>query len=132
MEKAYDYGVHRKFDVAIMGVWPGCNYGSIATYYALHQLVTGFGLSVLMIDKPLIRKNDPEQALTHSMRFAQEHYEISRKYRLNELGKLNAHVDTFMMGCDQVWNRGISRNLRNRRKSLRMRPRSVTERISAM
>ena len=28
-----------KYDVAILGVWYGCNYGSIATYYALHCAV---------------------------------------------------------------------------------------------
>ncbi len=110
VEKAFDYSVNRKFDVAIMGVWPGCNYGSVATYYALHQIITSFGLSVLMIDKPIIRAGDPEQGNNHSRRFAEEHYEISRKYKLGELKKLNQNVDTFIMGCDQVWNRGISKN----------------------
>lgn len=110
LDKAYEYSTKRKFDVAIMGVWSGCNYGSIATYYALHELIKSFGLSILMIDKPLIKKNDPEQGMTHSRRFAKEHYEISRKYKLHELATLNNHVDTFVMGCDQVWNRGISRH----------------------
>ena len=110
MDKAYDYALNNKYDVAIMGVWPGCNYGSVATYYALHQIITSFGLSVLMIDKPLIRNEDPEQKRNHSRRFAEEHYNISRKYKLGELKKLNNNVDTFIMGCDQVWNRGISKN----------------------
>lgn len=110
MDKAFDYATKRKFDVAIMGVWPGCNYGSVATYYALHELVRSFGLTVLMIDKPLITDSDVEQGMTHSRRFALEHYDISRKYRLGELKALNNNVDTFIMGCDQVWNRGISKN----------------------
>ena len=110
MDKAFEYATKRKFDVGIFGVWPGCNYGSVATYYALHELIKGFGLSVIMIDKPIIRENDPEQVMNHSRRFALEHYEISKKYRLGELKTLNNHVDTFVMGCDQVWNRGISRN----------------------
>lgn len=110
MDKAFDYSTRRKFDVAIMGVWPGCNYGSVATYYALHELVRSFGLTVLMIDKPLITDNDVEQGLTHSRRFALEHYDISRKYKLGELKVLNNHADIFIMGCDQVWNRGISRH----------------------
>lgn len=110
LTKAYEYSTKRKFDVAVMGVWSGCNYGSVATYYALHELIKGFGLQVLMIDKPLIKENDPEQGMTHARRFAMEHYEISRKYKLRELGILNGNIDTFVMGCDQVWNRGISRN----------------------
>lgn len=110
VEKAYEYGAHRKFDVAIMGVWYGCNYGSIATYYALHELITGMGLQVLMIDKPLVAKNDPEQGMTHSRRFANEHYEICAKRRLSDLHNLNNNVDTFVIGSDQVWNRGISKS----------------------
>ncbi len=109
LEKAYDYAVNRKFDAAIYGVWFGCNYGSVATYYALHEILRSFGLNVIMIDKPMINKNDPEHGNTHSRRFAKEHYEISRIYSLRELKTLNRHVDTFIMGSDQVWNRGISR-----------------------
>lgn len=111
IEKAYEYAVKRKFDVAIMGVWSGCNYGSIMTYYALCRLVESFGLSVLMIDKPKLSNNDPELKENHSRRFARENYkEISQSYPLRELKRLNAHVDTFLIGSDQVWNYGISRN----------------------
>ncbi|MDO5409414.1 MAG: polysaccharide pyruvyl transferase family protein [Lachnospiraceae bacterium] len=111
IEKAYEYAVKRKFDVAIMGVWSGCNYGSIMTYYSLCRLVESFGLSVLMIDKPKLNANDPELKENHSRRFARENYkEISRSYPLRELKSLNAHVDTFLIGSDQVWNYGISRN----------------------
>ncbi|MDY2627561.1 MAG: polysaccharide pyruvyl transferase family protein [Lachnospiraceae bacterium] len=111
MEKAYEYAVKRKFDVAIMGVWSGCNYGSIMTYYGLCRLVESFGLSVLMIDKPRLNNSDPELMETHSRRFARENYkEISRSYSLRELRSLNAYVDTFIIGSDQVWNYGISRN----------------------
>lgn len=77
-EKAYDYAVNRKFDAAIYGVWFGCNYGGVATYYALHEILRSFGLNVIMIDKPMINKNDSEHGDTHSRRFVKEHYEISR------------------------------------------------------
>lgn len=108
--KAYDYAVERKFDVGIMGVWYGCNYGSVVTYFTLHEIISDMGLSVLMIDKPNVCKNDSENGNTHSRRFAAEHYDMSRRYDLHELKQLNRNVDTFVMGCDQVWNRGISRN----------------------
>lgn len=52
MEKAYDYAIKDKYDVGIYGVWFGANYGSVATYYALHEIIRSFGLSVLMIDMP--------------------------------------------------------------------------------
>ena len=101
----------KKYDVGILGVWGGCNYGSIATYYALNRIVTGMGYSVLMIDKPRISdKKDVEMEMTHSRRFAHEHYNISKSYRLQDLHELNNLCDIFMMGSDQVWNYGISKN----------------------
>ena len=98
------------YDVGIFGVWISCNYGSIATYYALNQVVTSMGKSVLMIDKPVLRADDVELKETHSRRFGQEHYNISKQYKLGELHELNNLCDTFVIGSDQVWNYGISKN----------------------
>jgi len=98
------------YDVGIFGVWSGCNYGSVATYYALNQVVSAMGKSVLMIDKPLLSDNDPEIKENHARRFAREHYNISRQYRLDQMHLLNQNCDTFMIGSDQVWNYGISKN----------------------
>lgn len=100
-----------RYDVGIMGVWSGCNYGSIATYYALNRIITGLGYSVLMIDKPRVSKEqDVELMETHSRRFAHEHYNISKVYKLSELKDLNEICDIFVIGSDQVWNYGISKN----------------------
>jgi coenzyme F420-reducing hydrogenase beta subunit len=109
LDKAYDYAVNNKYDVGIYGVWFGTNYGSVATYYALHQIVRSFGLTVLMIDKPG-SGNDVEVKSNHARRFSNEHYHISKIYPVRELKKLNSIVDTFIIGSDQVWNRGISKN----------------------
>ncbi len=102
-----------KYDVGIIGVWSGCNYGSIATYYALNQVVSSMGKSVLMIDKPILTENDVELKETHSRIFGKKHYNISKQYRLSELSELNEICDTFMIGSDQVWNYGISKNFGN-------------------
>ena len=99
------------YDVGIMGVWAGCNYGSIATYYALNRTIEKMGYSVLMIDKPRIMKEgDAEMQMTHSRIFANQHYNISKSYKVSELAELNKYCDTFVMGSDQVWNYGISKN----------------------
>ena len=98
-----------KYDVGVIGVWYGCNYGSIATYYALNTLLKSMGKSVLMIDKPVMGDNDLEMGMTHSRRFAQQHYEISSRYRLNDFKTLNELCDAFLLGSDQLWNYGISR-----------------------
>lgn len=102
--------MEKKYDVGILGVWSGCNYGSIATYYALNQIISSMGKSVLMIDKPILSEKDVEREETHSRRFGREHYHISEQYRLQELSKLNAICDAFVIGSDQVWNYGISKN----------------------
>ena len=50
----------KHYDVGILGVWFGCNYGSIATYYCLNQAVEGLGKSVLMVHRPWIKPFDME------------------------------------------------------------------------
>ena len=99
----------KKFDVGVVGVWYGCNYGSIATYYALHSMLTSMGKSVLMIDKPIMSSNDFEISHTHSRRFALQHYEISERRPLDKMSELNQYCDTFLLGSDQLWNYGISK-----------------------
>lgn len=98
------------YDVGIFGVWSGCNYGSVATYYALNQVVSSMGKSVLMIDKPILSERDVETEETHSRRFGREHYNISKHYHLDEMKELNELCDAFIIGSDQVWNYGISKN----------------------
>ena len=68
------------------------------------------GKSVLMIDKPRIAREDVESQMTHSRAFANKHYEISKPYKLEELHELNEYCDAFIMGSDQLWNYGISKN----------------------
>ena len=103
---------NKKYDVGILGVWMGCNYGSVMTYYALNQAIKALGYSVLMVDKilPANAGRDAEYEMTHSRRFAKEHYDIAPPLKLNELKKLNELCDTFVIGSDQVWNYGISKH----------------------
>lgn len=98
------------YDVGVFGVWSGCNYGSIATYYALNRILTGMGKSVLMIDKPVLSDDDIELKDTHARRFANQHYNISKQYKLRQMNQLNNLCDAFLIGSDQVWNYGISKN----------------------
>lgn len=110
MENRNVTGQQNHYDVGIFGVWSGCNYGSIATYYALNQVVSSMGKTVLMIDKPILSNSDVELKETHSRRFGREHYNISKQYRLEQMHLLNQECDAFLIGSDQVWNYGISKN----------------------
>ena len=109
-DKAVTYALEDKYDIAIMGFWCSCNYGSMLTYYALHKILESMNLSILMIEKPYIWENDIEYTDTHSRIFGKEFYKISAKRRLNEFYRLNNHCDIFILGSDQAWNYGISRH----------------------
>ena len=44
-------------DICIVGPWYGRNYGSMLTYYALHEAIKKMGYSILMINDPLETNN---------------------------------------------------------------------------
>lgn len=99
-----------KYDVGILGVWYGCNYGSIATYYSLYCAVRDMGKSVLMVHRPWIEPfNEEEMENRHSMKFARKHYDISKAYHVNEIAVLNEQCDTFLLGSDQIWKYGVTK-----------------------
>ena len=99
-----------KYDVGILGVWFGCNYGSIATYYALEKTIESFGKSVLMVHRPwLTPYNRENMEKRHSLRFAREYYQISESYQVQDMGKLNDLCDAFVLGSDQIWNYGVTK-----------------------
>lgn len=108
-DKALNYSVRRHFDVAIIGLWYGRNYGSMATYFALHQTIKSMGLSVLMIENALKPAGEIEMTKTHPRRIADAFYDVSKQYALGDMKVLNNCCDTFVVGSDQLWNVGLSR-----------------------
>ena len=107
-KRATEYSLRGKYDIGIIGLWYGRNYGSMVTYYALHHELTSMGLSVLMINNPLSREGDT-MTKTDPRRFAREHYNISPIYPMHKLKKFNDLCDGFIVGSDQLWNYGLSR-----------------------
>ena len=99
----------KHYDVGILGVWFGCNYGSIATYYALEKTIESFGKTVLMVHRPRLGAEDGRMKGRHSIRFAEEHYDISKSYHVSEIGELNTLCDAFVLGSDQLWNYGVTK-----------------------
>lgn len=103
--------VMAKFDIGLLGWWYGCNYGSMLTYYALHQVLNNLGYSVLMIHEAIgyekgrgiLNVNDAPHV------FAQKHYKFTEQVNFKELSQFNDICNTFMVGSDQLWNPYISR-----------------------
>lgn len=108
-DKAVDYAIENKYDVGIIGLWFGRNYGSMLTYYALYRALENMGLSVLMINNPLSPKIEEEYTRSHPRTFGASRYHISQVYPLSEMKKLNNFCDTFIVGSDQLWNYGLSK-----------------------
>lgn len=110
--KAVTYAVEDRYDVGIIGLWYGSNYGSMMTYYGLHQTLKRMGLSVLMISNPLGISNEMIMDRTDARIFAREHYHISQVKTLSRLTELNKKADCFIVGSDQLWNYYLSRPYR--------------------
>lgn len=103
-DKVVKYADEKRYDVGIIGLWYGRNYGSMATYYALHQILTRkYHLSVLMIENPI--KPEDEKHI----QVARDYYDVSRRRDLRDMASLNAICDSFIVGSDQLWNIWLSR-----------------------
>ena len=100
---------NKKYDFGIIGVWYGENYGSIATYYALHQTIKKLGYSILMISNPLVGSPKNNSNSTSTYKFGELIYNISEKKSLDKLNEFNKECKGFLVGSDQLWNVRISR-----------------------
>ena len=99
----------KKYDFCIIGYWFGTNYGSLATYYALHQAVKNMGYSILMIDSPIapLRKSNYDKC--HPIKIGRDLYNISEQKTLNRLYEFNEICKGFLLGSDQLWKPFLSR-----------------------
>jgi len=102
----------KKYDVAVLGWWYGLNYGSVLTYYSLHQAISNLGHSILMVHEPLgyngwrVKWGDDIMSLEFARRMG---YNFTEQTHFSELAALNAEADTFLVGSDQLWNPHIGR-----------------------
>jgi len=104
--------IENKYDVAIVGLWFGSNYGSILTYYALAKFLEDEGYSVIFLDKPkqMWRANTSFNTFdTTSGKFFRSKFMVCNpKDDYRDWANLNDVCDTFIVGSDVVFNRKIS------------------------
>ena len=100
---------NKKYDFGIIGLWYGENYGSISTYYALHQTIKKMGYSILMISNPLGHTERKNLDKSSPYKFGELFYNISEKKSLDKLKEFNKVCKGFLVGSDQLWNVGLSR-----------------------
>ena len=99
----------KKYDVCIIGLWFGTNYGSLATYYALHQAIKNMGYSILMIDNPLAPLRESILDKCHPITIGRAIYNISEQKPLDKLYEFNNICEKFLVGSDQLWKPFLSR-----------------------
>lgn len=106
MEKLVEHALHNHYDIGILGLWYGLNYGSILTYYALYETLKQYGFDPLLLAKPYFLWNE-RYADRNSIagRFIYPRCNV-----MNDRGSdydwilLNQHCDMFLVGSDVVWN----------------------------
>ncbi len=96
-------GHNEHYDVGIVGWWYNLNYGGTLTYFALNKAIQSLGKSALMIQRSCPKNYTPAEN-TVPRRFANKHYNISKRYTFDGLNELNSLCDTFVAGSDQLWN----------------------------
>ena len=95
------------YDVGIVGLWYGLNYGSILTYYALYEVLRELGQDPVMLPRPNglwegDEFSDPESL---GQRFIWDHCNVLLEYQsLEDYVHANTVCDSFVVGSDVVWN----------------------------
>ena len=102
----------KKFDYCIIGPWFVSNYGSLSTYYALHQTVKNMGYSILMIDNPHRSKKEKEYGKCNPLILGRDLYNISEKKPFSRLYEFNDICKAFLVGSDQIWKPLLSRGFK--------------------
>lgn len=105
LDKLVNMSLTSHYDVGIVGLWFGLNFGSVLTYYALYKVINKLGFSAFMINKPNFmwtsRYEDPN---TIAQKFIRKHCNVSMVRDKNNLKELSNHCDAFVVGSDVVWN----------------------------
>lgn len=98
--------LNHHYDIGIVGLWYGLNYGSVLTYYALYAVLKDWGYDPVMLPKPntIWRElyNDPT---TIAQRFIWRNCNVLNPYPNQEAyAKANDICKDFVVGSDVVWN----------------------------
>ena len=106
MEKLVKHAVSNHYDIGILGLWYGLNYGSILTYYALYETLKQYGFDPILLTKPYkLWNNNYADRSSIAGRFIYPRCNVMN-YREhdNDWIMLNQYCDMFIVGSDVVWN----------------------------
>lgn len=101
-----DASLNHQYDIGVVGLWYGINYGSVLTYYALYSLLRDMGYDPVMLPKPNNlweeRFNSPDSI---AQKFIWKHCNVFVPFRVqDEYPRTNDLCKDFVVGSDVVWN----------------------------
>ena len=101
-----DDALNHHYDVGIVGIQYGVNYGSILTYYALYRLMQQKGYDVVMMPKPHhLWNNNFNKPNTIAQRFIQPRCNVFPVPKTEEqFVEMNDRCTDFLVGSDCLWN----------------------------
>lgn len=108
-----NYALQQKYDIGIVGLYTGNNYGTSIQYYNLYTVISNLGYTVLMISRPRNYKLDEEpEKYTIPKRFKENPYPkislINKIYNnKSQMKELNNIVDKFIVGSDQFFRNSL-------------------------
>ena len=100
------------YDIGIVGLWYGINYGSVLTYYALYSLIRDLGYDPVMLPRPNLLWKEVEERFDDmesiAQKFIWKHCNVFLKCRCQEeYTRFNDRCDDFVLGSDVVWKYSI-------------------------
>lgn len=88
--------------IGIIGYWFATNYGGVASYYSLCEMVKTLGHHPVLIENPYFYTDKEGEDVFSRNLFKDMGIEICEPYTNDELEKLNEKFETFLLGSDQV------------------------------
>lgn len=103
LSKALRAVLDDRYDVGLVGMWYGLNYGSVLTSHAMCRAVEQMGYTAMLLNKPeglwssrYVAEN------TIATRFISKHHRVDE--RTSGFEELNDACRIFLVGSDTVWN----------------------------
>ena len=109
--------LRKKYDIGIVGLYTGNNYGTSIQYYNLYTVIRDLGYSVLMISRPRnFKLEDLPEKYNIPKRFKENPYPktslINKLYKnKSQMKELNNIVDKFIVGSDQFFRNHLYKKL---------------------
>jgi coenzyme F420-reducing hydrogenase beta subunit len=104
-DKAVDYCLNNRYDIAVVGDWSVENYGAELSYFALYSVLLDKGFEPLLIERPLDSPWRPNATPILFRKNPYRSFDMAPLYRnKTTMSELNYRSNIFLVGSDQLFN----------------------------